>query len=553
MAKRGPRSAPATSSDVGVRRVRCAVYTRKSTEEGLDQSFNSLDAQREACEAFITSQRHEGWVLDPALYDDGGYSGGTMERPALKRLLADIESGRVDIIVVYKVDRLTRALSDFAKIVEILDAKGASFVSVTQAFNTTTSMGRLTLNVLLSFAQFEREVTGERIRDKIAASKKKGMYMGGLAPLGYDASDRQLLIKETEAATVRLIYQRHVELGSITALIRDLNRRHVVTKTSAMRDGRMRGGQPFTRGALIYLLRNPIYIGRVRHGDMTYDGEHQAIVPLDLWEASQALLSGAKHQPRPRKTLVSPLNGRIEDGVGRPMMSVHSNHGTRRYRYYASRYREGQAESVWRIPAGDVEEIVQKGLFDFLGDQHRLGAELGTGHSSVGNASFLITDSSEPLAFAALLEMLDAQIFVQQQLVTIEFSAMRLAKQVGADASGLTDDEQIRVEVAVSLKRRGHELRLVYAAPEARPAQRDDRLIQLLASGRSVWAELQKGKGGASRSHMIRMARLNFLAPDIVTAILEGRQPVEMTTRSLLRVAELPIAWPEQRKALGFT
>ncbi|WP_246152610.1 recombinase family protein [Sphingomonas montanisoli] len=253
MAKRGPRSAPASNGLSGIRRTRCAVYTRKSTEEGLDQNFNSLDAQREACEAFITSQRHEGWELDPALYDDGGYSGGTMERPALKRLLADVESGRIDIIVVYKVDRLTRALSDFAKIVEILDAKGASFVSVTQAFNTTTSMGRLTLNVLLSFAQFEREVTGERIRDKIAASKKKGMFMGGLPPLGYDAQDRQLVINETEAATVRKMYQRHIELGSITALIRDLGQRGIVTKVSTMADGRVRGGQAFTRGSLIYL------------------------------------------------------------------------------------------------------------------------------------------------------------------------------------------------------------------------------------------------------------------------------------------------------------
>ncbi|WP_246152609.1 hypothetical protein [Sphingomonas montanisoli] len=289
---------------------------------------------------------------------------------------------------------------------------------------------------------------------------------------------------------------------------------------------------------------------------MTYEGEHEAIVPVELWEASQGLLNGATHQPRPRKTLISPLNGRIEDGVGRPMMSVHANKGSRRYRYYASRHSEGQAEAVWRIPAGDLEEIVQTGLERFLNDGHRLGIELGTSHLDATvvtkNASVLASRADEPSALQSLLEILDAQIIVQQQAVTVEISAVRLAKQVCADTAGLTDDQRIWIEVAVSLKRRGHELKLVYAAPEARPAQRDDRLIQLLASGRLAWRQLSAGQGNATRGHLVRMARLNYLAPDIITSILEGRQPVELTSRSLLRVAEMPLAWSEQRKALGY-
>ena len=245
-------------------RIRCAVYTRKSSEEGLEQEFNSLDAQREACEAYVTSQKHEGWTALPTLYDDGAYSGGTMDRPALQRMLDDIRAGKIDVVVVYKVDRLTRSLADFAMIVEVFDAQGVSFVSVTQAFNTTTSMGRLTLNVLLSFAQFEREVTGERIRDKIAASKKKGMWMGGLPSLGYDVKDRKLVVNEAEAATVRHIFRRYLELGAVRALQADLAATGVVSKRRTAADGSPYGGQRFSRGALYLMLKNRIYRGRDR-------------------------------------------------------------------------------------------------------------------------------------------------------------------------------------------------------------------------------------------------------------------------------------------------
>ncbi len=256
---------PRQNKSMARARVRCAVYTRKSSEEGLEQEFNSLDAQREACEAYITSQKHEGWTALATLYDDGAYSGGTMDRPALQRLLDDVRAGKIDVVVVYKVDRLTRSLADFAKIVEVFDAQGVSFVSVTQAFNTTSSMGRLTLNVLLSFAQFEREVTGERIRDKIAASKKKGMWMGGQPSLGYDVKDRKLVVNEAEAATVRSIFRRYLELGTVRALRDDLAVAGVVSKRRTAADGSPYGGQKFSRGALYLMLKNRIYRGEIVH------------------------------------------------------------------------------------------------------------------------------------------------------------------------------------------------------------------------------------------------------------------------------------------------
>ena len=300
---------------------RCAVYTRKSSEEGLEQDFNSLHAQREACEAFIRSQQGEGWRLVRTAYDDGGLSGGTMDRPALQRLLDDIRHGLIDVIVVYKVDRLTRSLADFAKMVEIFDALGVSFVAVTQQFNTTTSMGRLTLNVLLSFAQFEREVTGERIRDKFAASKRKGMWMGGVPPLGYDVSERRLIVNETEVVTVREIFERYLVLGSVCLLRNDLERRGVVSKVRVSRTGIKTGGRSFSRGALYELLSNPIYIGEVRHKQERHSGQHKAILERELWDRVQHHLreQAAQHRKRATKALPSPLAGKLFDENGAPL------------------------------------------------------------------------------------------------------------------------------------------------------------------------------------------------------------------------------------------
>src|SRR6266566_6270833 len=272
-------------------RLRCAIYTRKSSEEGLEQDFNSLDAQREACEAFVASQKREGWTLVGEMYDDGGLSGATMERPAFQRLLSDVSAGKIDVVVVYKVDRLTRSLSDFAKIVDIFDRHAVSFVSVTQQFNTTSSMGRLTLNILLSFAQFEREVTGERIRDKIAASKKKGMWMGGQPSLGYDVKDRKLIVNSAEAETVRNIFRRYLELKSVRELKEELDAASIVSKVRTASDGSRYGGQPIARGALYLMLQNRIYRGEIVHKGKSYPGEHEAIVDEALWNNVQAILT----------------------------------------------------------------------------------------------------------------------------------------------------------------------------------------------------------------------------------------------------------------------
>ena len=318
--------------------MRCAIYTRKSSEEGLEQSFNSLDAQRESSEAFILSQRQEGWRALPNRYDDGGYSGGTMERPALKRLLEDVEANKVNVIVVYKVDRLTRSLSDFAKIVEALDARGVSFVSVTQQFNTTSSMGRLTLNILLSFAQFEREVTGERIRDKIAASKKKGMWMGGLVPLGYDLEGRKLVPNSKEYEVVCKIFSLYLKVGCVSKLAVQLDRENVRSKVWITRTGARLGGGAFARGALYALLRNRLYIGQIRHRDQWYPGEHKGIVPLDLWDKVQAQLNSnlqTRHN-RVKEQSSSLLTGWIEDADGTRFTPSFTIRRGRRYRYYVS-------------------------------------------------------------------------------------------------------------------------------------------------------------------------------------------------------------------------
>jgi DNA invertase Pin-like site-specific DNA recombinase len=308
-----------------VKPVRCAVYTRKSTEDGLDQAFNSLDAQREAGEAYVLSQRHEGWALAPGDYDDGGFSGGSMDRPALLRLLDEVGAKRVDVIVVYKIDRLTRSLGDFARIVDVLDGAGASFVSVTQAFNTTTSMGRLTLNVLLSFAQFEREVTGERIRDKIAASKARGMWMGGVVPLGYEVKDRKLVVVEEEAATVRHIFQRYVALGSAMALQAELDLQGIRSKRRVTAAGREYGDAKFSRGALYQLLQNRLYVGEVTHKGASYPGEHAGIVDPALFEAAQTRLQLNRVQRLHGTNAAHPslLAGIIWDQHGRASFRPH--------------------------------------------------------------------------------------------------------------------------------------------------------------------------------------------------------------------------------------
>ena len=320
-----------------VRKRRCAVYTRKSSEEGLDMEFNSLDAQREACEAYIASQKPEGWILVPERYDDGGISGGTLERPALQHLLGDIEAGAVDVVVVYKIDRLSRSLMDFSKLVEVFDRHDVTFVSVTQSFNTTTSMGRLTLNILLSFAQFEREVIGERIRDKFAASRKKGMWMGGTPPLGYDVRERKLLINETEAALVRHIFERFIRLGSATTLVAELTEKGYRTKTWVTQKGRVHEGRPFDKGFLYKLLHNRVYIGEAVHKDQSFPGQHRAIVDRDLWDKVHSILAenATSRSNKTRASMPMPLKGLIRCGhCDSAMTPSHTTRRGKQYRYY---------------------------------------------------------------------------------------------------------------------------------------------------------------------------------------------------------------------------
>jgi len=355
-------------------RVRCAIYTRKSSEEGLEQKFNSLQAQREACEAFIASQRHEGWACLATRYDDGGFSGATTDRPALRQLLADIAAGRIDTLGVSKIDRLTRSLTDFAKIVEILDTRGASFVSVTQQFNTTTSMGRLTLNILLSFAQFEREVIGERIRDKIAASKKKGMWMGGVPPLGYRAQDGKLVVIEREAEIVRIIFRRYAELGSVRLLKEELEARGIKSKSWTSASGRCVGGKPFSRGALYHVLQNHLYRGEIVHKGQAHPGEHAPIIDQTLWDAVQGQLAAntAERHPGTRTRPPSLLTGMLFDGAGNRMTPTHAIKKGRRYRYYVSRplitNDQTDGSAGLRVPAGEIEQAVTSRLRQWLVD-----------------------------------------------------------------------------------------------------------------------------------------------------------------------------------------
>jgi DNA invertase Pin-like site-specific DNA recombinase len=543
---------------------RCAIYTRKSTEDGLEQEFNSLDAQREACAAYVLSQRHEGWSLLPDLYDDGGFSGGTMERPGLKRLLADVEAGKVDTIVVYKVDRLTRSLADFAKIVDILDAAGASFVSITQAFNTTTSMGRLTLNVLLSFAQFEREVTGERIRDKIAASKKKGLWMGGPVPLGYEVRDRKLVVLPSEAETVRYIYRRYLELASVRELIADLAREGLRTKIQIRTSTGHRGGIPFGQGCLYHLLNNRIYLGEIVHKCTSYPGEHEAIVPLDLWEAVQqrraertrrrVLGNGADHP--------SLLAGMIIDGEGRPMSPAHANKGSKRYRYYVTHQSHVSADRpAWRVSAHDLETLVLGQLVSHLGDP---ATNMSVADQHRGEANSRLAQTQDAKDKLAGSDPCKQRELVLQYVERVELRENGIAVTLSDQTSraGAAKAQPALLTIAAVRIRRGHDIRLVIAAPDVATPRRDARLVQLIADAIATRERLEAmgdvsiAKAatwfGCCRSTLTERIKLSYLAPDIVEAILAGRQPRSLTRRRLAAV-DLPIDWRQQRQMLGFS
>ncbi len=385
------------------KKARCAIYTRKSSEEGLEQAFNSLDAQREACAAFIASQKHEGWVVLPTLYDDGGFSGGTMQRPALRRLIADIEAGQIDVVVVYKVDRLTRALSDFAKLVDVFDRRGVSFVSITQQFNTTTSMGRLTLNVLLSFAQFEREVTGERIGDKVADSKNKCLWMGGIPPVGYDVKNRKLVVNDAEAHVVVDIYRRYLAHKSVHALRDELADAGITSKRRMRPDGAEYGGQKLSRGALYLILQNRLYRGEISHKGNCYPGEHPAIVDKPLWDEVQAVLAANRVERAngARGRHPSLLTGMVFDETGERLTPTHAVKKGTRYRYYVLTSlvtgSKRNPSAGWRMPAGNLENLVINRLRTFLADPGAILDAVGS-ESHSGSAQSQLIERSRQIA-----------------------------------------------------------------------------------------------------------------------------------------------------------
>jgi site-specific DNA recombinase len=551
---------------------RCAIYTRKSSEEGLEQDFNSLHAQREACEAFVRSQAGEGWRLIKTAYDDGGFSGGTMERPALQRLLSDIGERRVDIVVVYKVDRLTRSLADFAKMVEVFDAQGVSFVAVTQQFNTTTSMGRLTLNVLLSFAQFEREVTGERIRDKIAASKRKGMWMGGVASLGYDVRDRCLVVNQAEAATVRHIYQRYLELGSVRLLKQDLDGNGIVSKIRVSRKGTRAGGRSFSRGALYGLLSNPLYIGEIRHKKERYGGQHQPIVNREVWEQVQQRLRNqtARQDGQPKTEMPpSPLAGKLFDESGEPLYVQGTAKGGRRYRYYVSRgLVRGSAENSeqgWRVPAQELERAVRAAAQQMLADRAAIAEAVE--ESGIDVSRLLSVFKAAEAWIESLRSETEGAPALAQLSERVELSrggiqvSLKLPLPAGGDHDAATSSGlALSRFVPMRIRRRGVEMRMVVEGnpsasrvdlPLLKVVARAWRWSDDLLSGRvRSLGEIAKRERVTGR-YVRRLIRLGFLAPKIVEAIVEGRQPPELSAVSLTQRIELPLLWAAQEQALG--
>jgi site-specific DNA recombinase len=517
--------------------VHCAIYTRVSTDQGLEQDFNSLDAQYDASQAYIRSQAHAGWTLLRAKYEDGGFSGGNTDRPALQRLLADVRAGKVDVIVVYKVDRLTRSLADFAKLVEQFDQHGVSFVSVTQQFNTTTSMGRLTLNVLLSFAQFEREVTSERIRDKIAASKRKGLWVGGMAPLGYDTKDRRITVNAAEAERVRTVFRSYLRLGSLGLLMADLRKQGIVTKVRTLKSGVTVGGIPFTRGPLAHVLRNRFYIGEVIFKGEVLAGQQPAIVERDLFEAVQAKLSEqANNQKATRMKSEALLAGRLFDDRGNRMTPSHVRKRGIKYRYYlSSALLQGQREragAVKRVPAAEIEGLVARSV----------RAQL--------NQSAEIED-------AVLINTHVARIEVQSDQLVIELAD---AKGIGSKRSRSHNVLKVPWH-KTPLKRRREILVPGHARPQDARAMRSENralLIASIARGRRWLNELIADptantesiatRDGCSVRKVNMTISLAFLAPDLVKAAIDGRLPHGM---GVVRLADLPAEWSRQHQMLG--
>jgi site-specific DNA recombinase len=531
-----------------VKPVRCAIYTRVSTEHGLDQEFNSLDAQYDAASAYIKSQADAGWALIRSRYDDGGYSGGSTDRPDLQRLLDDIRARKIDVIVVYKVDRLTRSLADFAKLVELFDAHGVSFVSVTQQFNTTTSMGRLTLNVLLSFAQFEREVTSERIRDKIAASKRKGLWVGGPLPLGYEMKDGKIAVVEDEAEQVRLIYRRYLELSGVNELVRDLRDKDVRTKIRLRVTGATQGGIPFERGSLFYLLRNRFYIGEVKYKGEILPGEQPAIMERELFDAVQQKLTDQwSHRNHAKTKSDHLLTGLLYDDAGHRMIPTHATKVGIRYRYYASLpHLKGESKtvlvgSVSRIPASDIEDIIVKSVNEHLVAQH-----------------------DQPSSTSAHAD--DRGVMIAEQVARIDVHKDRLIvrfRSAGTEeGSHPTDGQFLAIPWQKPPSRKSRQILIPHGVPrnEVRPTriERRARLVNAIARGRRWLDEMVSGSATNIEQIAIRQKcsvrqvnmtiSLAFLAPDLVKAAVEGRLPRGIGVE---RLRDAPAEWSRQFETLG--
>jgi site-specific DNA recombinase len=546
----------------------CAVYTRKSSEEGLEQGFNSLDAQREACEAFILSQKAQGWRANASAYEDGGFSGGNTERPGLKRLLADVAAGRVKIVVVYKVDRLTRSLADFAKLVELFDTHKVSFVSVTQQFNTTSSMGRLTLNVLLSFAQFEREVTGERIRDKIAASKRKGLWMGGLAPIGYLPNDRTLAIDPSQAPYVREIYRLYLELGRVRLLKAEIDKKGWITATRKTRRADSVGGRPFSRGHLYRILTNPIYAGKIVHRGLVFAGQHPALIDAEVWQAVQDRLKAnlAGHRTREAAANPSLLTGLVFDDQGHRLTPTHAKKGERRYRYYVGQPLHAQGREAaplgLRLPAQELEDAVLQTLSALLNDAQHLMGLMGQVDAPEARRRLQLASSlSEKLASrnsAHKIEILQRIV----QRIAVHEDSLKISIKVDTVWGPASDAAAILVEVPVRLKRCGMAIRLVLCAPGVASTRRPDpKLVGLIAKAHDWFGRLSSGardgvmaiakEEKVSSAYVTRVMHLAFLAPDIVQRIRRGEQPLELNANRLTRLGPLPLSWAEQRERLS--
>lgn len=538
--------------------VRCAIYTRKSSEEGLEQDFNSLDAQFEACAAYVTSQKHEGWKLLPVRFDDGGFSGGTLERPGLKRLLAQIEAGKIDMVVVYKIDRLTRSLLDFGKLVELLDKVLCSFVSVTQSFNTLTSMGRLTLNMLLSFAQFEREVTGERIRDKIAASKKKGMWMGGVPPLGYQAKERQLILEGKEAAVVRHIFDLYREHRCIVRTKRAADQLCLRGRPSA----KYPEGPSFTRGGVYWLLTNPIYAGRVRHKDQTYPGQHEPLIEPPAWDEIQAILisqlGGRARGPR-NACHPSPLAGRIVDEIGERLTPSHAASSGGRRRYYVSKNliekNDEQASSGWRLPAVHVEQTVVSIVMDHLGTAGAAtrateGRSIVKVISDLDRRLKVLATTFSPAAALALVE----QVQIAQGQIGVKLGRLPIANALNLSPE-MVAPAFLHCSRAFQMRRRGVETQLLVGDD---PVMLDPALLKFVARAYVWWEQVRGGStlGAIAKREGVtkRLIGLHlpaaFLAPDILQLIVDGRQPGTLTAQAL-RTQLIPAVWDDQRSMFG--